>query len=180
MSNKWFKFYGQDYLTDPKMLSLTPAEKALWITLLCLASASSDEGTIKYVSEQKIMALTGIEPLDEEWKKCEGFLKKFEELSMIKTKKEKITVINFTKRQEQQLSNAERQLRYRNKQKSNTKESNASNAIPRHESNARIDKNRIDNNIPPIVPQGDSEDLKKSSRSEELRKKAHTLVGRPI
>ena len=79
MSNKWFKFYGQDYLTDPKMLSLTPAEKALWITLLCLASASSDEGTIKYVSEQKIMALTGIEPLDEEWKKCEGFLKKFEE-----------------------------------------------------------------------------------------------------
>ena len=99
---------------------------------------------------------------------------------MIKTKKEKITVINFTKRQEQQLSNAERQLRYRNKQKSNTKESNASNAIPRHESNARIDKNRIDKNIPPIVPQGDSEDLKKSSRSEELRKKAHTLVGRPI
>ena len=53
---KWFKFYGQDYLTDPKMLSLSPTEKALWITILCLASANN--GVIKYINEEKLMTLT--------------------------------------------------------------------------------------------------------------------------
>ncbi len=144
----WFKFYGQEYLSDPKMLSLTPVHKALWLTMLCLASASKEEGVIRHISDSKIMTLTGIETRDDEWQENEGFLSYFEDLEMITLEDKKIIINNFDKRQETNLTNAERQAKFRKSHKNN--ESNGddvtkvteSNAHSRYESNARIEKNR--------------------------------------
>ncbi len=143
----WFKFYGQEFLSDPKMLSLTAIQKALWLTILCLASASEKEGEINYVTEQKILSLCGVTPLDDEWKENMGFLQHFRRLNMVKLEDNKIIVSSFKKRQEQSLSNAERQARYRTKHnKSNVTTHNKSNAIvTNREEKNRIEKNRIDN-----------------------------------
>lgn len=116
----WFKFYGQEFLTDPKMLSLSALERSLWLTMLCLASSSSEEGVIDYIDEYKIKILTNLSPLDDEWSIVDGFLSRFEELGMIKTEDKKIIITNFNKRQETNLTNAERQQRYRDNNKSVT------------------------------------------------------------
>lgn len=141
----WFKFYGQDYLTDPKMLSLTPVMRALWLTVLCLAS--SNDGTIRYVSEGKIMTLTGMMPLDEEWAENEGFLSRFQELGMLRIEGDTISLPNFNKRQSTQLSGAERAKKYRETHK----KSDERNEPSRDDRTARIDKKRIDKNIYPTL-----------------------------
>lgn len=150
MAKTWFKFYGQEYLSDPKMLSLQPLEKALWLTMLCLASASNEEGVIKYIDEDKIMRITGL--THEERVKTEGFLTKFESLSMITNDNGVITILNFAKRQESNLSGYERVKRYREKHSVKKVIKTASkviidNANDNTIDNARLDKNRsrIDN-----------------------------------
>lgn len=67
-----------------------------------------------------------------------GILRKFEDLDMIRICNDNVTVINWEKRQESFLTNAERQAKFRGK----SKKSND----PRYESNARIEENRIDKN----------------------------------
>ncbi len=52
LTMKWFKFYGQDYLSDPKMLSLSSAERSCWITLLCYSSVN-DNGMITVINWNK-------------------------------------------------------------------------------------------------------------------------------
>ena len=113
----WFKFYGPEYLSDPKMLSLSAIERALWITMMCLASTSQEEGSIRYINEEKIMMLTGMsaqESIDNL-----GFLKKFVSLKMIEISGDNgdnvITVLNFQKKQESALSDYERVKRFREK-----------------------------------------------------------------
>ena len=114
----WFKFYGQEYLSDPKMLSLSAVEKALWLTLLCLASSSDDEGVIRYIDEEKIMNLTGLTNDEKEANK--NFLSKFEKLRMIKIEKDEdqttIVILNFEKRNSP-LSPYERLKNYRERKK---------------------------------------------------------------
>jgi len=114
----WFKFYGQEYLSDPKMLSLNAVEKALWLTLLCLASSSEEEGVIKYIDEEKIMNLTGL--TNEEKEANKNFLSKFEKLKMIKVEKDDdettIIILNFEKRNSP-LSPYERLKNYRERKK---------------------------------------------------------------
>lgn len=142
----WFKFYGQEFLTDPKMLSLTPIQRALWTTMLCLASSSDEEGVIKYIDESKIMQLTNISPLDDEWNENEGFLDKFVTLSMITRDNNVITLLNFNKRQESNLSGYERVKKHRAKKKVESVKTEAKiddNVII---DNARIEKNRIEKN----------------------------------
>lgn len=138
----WFKFYGQEYLTDPKMMNLDPTERALWLTLLCLAS--QDNGVIKYADSEKIMILTGIMPNDNAFTKYYDFLIRFEKLSLITDDNETIVITNYNKRQNTNLSGYERVKRSREKSKSKAKIDNKSNVI---NDNARIDKNRIDKNI---------------------------------
>ena len=55
-----------------------------------------------------------------------------------------ITIVNFIKRQESNLSSYERVKKYREKSKNEAKNDNKRNVI---NDNARIDKNRIDKNI---------------------------------
>ena len=134
----WFKFYGQEYLVDPKMMSLTAIERALWVTMLCLAS--QNDGVIKHIDEYKLMILTGINIGDDEWIETPGFLDTFVSLGMITVNNDVIMLLNYNKRQEAALTNAERQARFREKHKEVTD----SNDGQSYESNARVDKSRVD------------------------------------
>lgn len=137
---EWYKFYGGEYLSDPKMLMLTASERSCWVTLLSFASVAEDGGRVKYLSEQQLMTAANISPIHEDWDRTTGVLGKFVKLDMIKLDSNgDITVKNWAKRQESYLTNAERQRRYRDKLKSN-----AGVTTPLQQSNARIEENRKD------------------------------------
>lgn len=91
MANPWFKFYGSEYLSDPKILQLDPDERSCWVTILCLASQS--DGSIRFLSEAQLLAMSGIT------KQRENVLKKFEQLDMILICNGTVTVKNWEKRQ---------------------------------------------------------------------------------
>ena len=109
---KWFKFYGQDYLSDPKMLSLSASERSCWITLLAYSSIN-DDGVVQFLSEEHLMIQAGISQIHEEWEQTKGILEKLEKLGMIRSDDEMITVINWKSRQEVNLTGYERTKRYR-------------------------------------------------------------------
>lgn len=152
---KWFKFYGQDFLTDPKIRHLSPIAKLFWVIILSLANSEDKEGKIQNISEGYIFDLAGLDKMRDEWDEEKNFLKLFEDLKMIKIVTESnvtglvdIIVINFNKRQNQDISNAERQRRFRERQKAKSHENevknNRSNVTLHNDSNARLDKNRLD------------------------------------
>lgn len=180
----WFKFYGPEFLSDPKMLSLTAVERALWLTILCLASTSEEEGTIRYISESKIMTLTSLDPLDDEWRENEGFLGKFETLGMIELfnedGKDVILVRNFTRRQEKDLTNAERQARFRAKHRKDNVDSNGSNVTKVTLEKNRIEKIRkYDGGNTPITPSTPPSSGSQPSGYEAYKKKAESLKSKP-
>ena len=100
---KWFKFYGQDYLSDPKILSLSACERSCWVSLLAYAS-SSDNAMITFLSEEQLMIQAGVSPMHEEWDLTKGVLDKFQKLKMITLDNEMITLLNWHKRQEMNLT----------------------------------------------------------------------------
>jgi hypothetical protein len=117
MTNPWFKFYGAEYLSDPKIATLSPQERSCWVTLLCLAASSSTPGTVEYLTVEVLLQKSGItwDPYNtDEWDNALSALEKFARMKMI-VKKEDGTIIitNWAKRQEKALTNAERQAKYR-------------------------------------------------------------------
>ncbi len=136
----WFKFYGGEYLSDPKMLALGSPERSCWLTLLCYASMTDKGGIIKHLSEEMLMAQSGIDPMDDIWDRTHGVLKKFEKLEMITLDNDTIVIINWKKRQEMSLTPYERVKRYREKLKSKDIKDNADNKSD----NDRVDKIRVD------------------------------------
>jgi N-terminal phage replisome organiser (Phage_rep_org_N) len=119
---RWFKFYGAEYLTDPKMLSLNAIERSCWLTLLCYASIAEDEGKVKLLTEEIIMANSGIDRDSlGQLGASRACLDKFVTLGMIRVDKRngEITISNWQKGQNTYLSNAERQKRYRERKNSN-------------------------------------------------------------
>ena len=139
MANHWFKFYGGEYISDPKMLALSACEKSCWVTLLCYASMDDFDGVVRYLSEDQLMAQAGGNSNEDEWNRTKGVLDHFQRLGMLQQSNGEITITNWRKRQETFLTNAERQARFRDKQKRNTGITR-----PRNESNARLDKTRLD------------------------------------
>lgn len=121
MLNQWFKFYGFEYLSDPKIGALNAQERSCWLTLLCLAGSSTIPGVIEFLTVEVLLQKSGIsfDPYHpEEWDKCLSVLKKFEAMKMITADSNGVvTIINWNKRQESSLTNAERQARYREKHK---------------------------------------------------------------
>lgn len=113
---KWFKFYGQDYLSDPKMLSLSSSERSCWITLLCYSSVN-DDGKITFMSEQQLMLQAGLDFTCDEWERTVGVFEKLKKLQMITIDDGVITVVNWQKRQEINLTGYERTKRYRQNNK---------------------------------------------------------------
>lgn len=113
----WFKFYGQDFLTDMKISQLCPSERLMWVTILCLAHSEGRGGNISYCTESLLKSKMGIQESDREWEELEGVLALFESLDMIDITDNGIYVKNFEKRQGMQFTPAEKQARYREKQK---------------------------------------------------------------
>jgi hypothetical protein len=177
---KWFKFYGQDFLTDPKMKALTIYEKMCWIVLLCMANAEEKDGIVENLSLFNLLFTADIEFDSPFWYESFKVLDRFENLEMIKKEKTheagdstkdlyRIEILNFKKRQDTNLTNAERQAKFRERQSDDVTKVTK----PRYKSNARIDKNRKEKNIntntnlPPANSEPNGLNL--------LRKKIHSL-----
>ena len=106
MGTPWFKFFGGDYLYDPKIMNLNGEERSCWITLLCYASVAEIPGEIKYLNEDKLLITSN--------SKCTGIIKKLCEMQMItQDDNGTITITNFRKRQGQALSGYERVKKWR-------------------------------------------------------------------
>lgn len=149
---KWFKFYGQDWLTDLKVMGMSMEDRLCFITLLCLASAADENGLIRNCSEDAIIRLSNIpdDPFHDTnpQEDARGFLERCNALQIVTLARNgDVTVNAFALRQGQNLSNSERQKKYRERLKIRKVDSNDSNVTLRNDSNARIDKNRIDKNI---------------------------------
>jgi len=145
-ANQWFKFYGGEYLSDQKIERLNPIERSCWVTLLCLASMNGS-GTIKHLTVQTLLNKSGIQydPYHpEEWEGALSILEKLESLEMIDRKDAgMITIINWSKRQETNLTVAQRVAKHREKKKSNENVTiNVTNVTTEEN---RIEENRIDN-----------------------------------
>lgn len=150
MINPWFKFYGGEYLSDPKIGSLTPQERSCWITLLCLSSTSSVPGIIEYLTVEVLLEKSGIkfDPYHpEEWDSCISILAKFERMKMIKMHDGgSIEIVNWGKRQESAMTVTERVRKYRMKSKENQEDvTNVTNG--NETDNDRIEENRIEESI---------------------------------
>ena len=91
MTNPWFKFYGGEYLSDPKMLNLNGNERSCWITLMCLFSQNNGE-EIKFLSEKQLLYLSRIQDEIQ-------VLDRFEELGLISRCNGNVTLPNWEKRQ---------------------------------------------------------------------------------
>lgn len=126
----WFKFYGQDWLSDPKLFGLGAEDKLCFLSLLCLASAR-EEGIINNIGEEALKNVSHLKYNPScphkgddncEWCRATGVLERLEERGMVRYESNggvtgRVTVCNFEKRQESYLSNAERQARHRAKKK---------------------------------------------------------------
>jgi hypothetical protein len=140
---KWFKFYGQDWLTDMKVIRLSTNDRLRFITLLCLAS-STDDGVIRDCDDETLDHLTHLKG------KTEGSLKRFQSLGMISVDGAgTVTIKNFVERQSSNLTGYERLKRYREKVRDgaviNDNASDNANDNPRTEKN-RTEKNREEKN----------------------------------
>lgn len=146
--NPWFKFYGSEFLSDPKIGSLTAQERSCWLTLLCLSGSSSMPGTVEFLTVEVLLTKSGIlfDPYHpEEWEKCLSILKKLENMKMIKAMDNGvIEVLNWNKRQDTNLTNAERQAKYRENHKSNEKVTHTVTKVTLEKN--RIEKNREEKN----------------------------------
>lgn len=144
---QWFKFYGGEFLSDPKMGALTVQERSCWITLLCLAGTATIAGIIEFLTVEVLLQKSGInfDPYHpEEWDKCLSVLKKFEDMKMIKANDNGvIEILNWNKRQETALTHAERQARYREK---HLKHNESDEEVTGDVTKVTLDKNRIDKN----------------------------------
>ena len=84
------------------------------------------------------------------WKNTEGVLKKFQELEMIHIDNEVITILNWEKRQESNLTGYERVKKYREKKRIDNANDNAMITSDK----SRVDKSRVDNTSEGLPSQG--------------------------
>lgn len=142
--NYWFKLYGGEYLSDPKIASLNAEERSCWITLLCLASVSTTPGKVEFLTPEILLEKSGVTDVTNSNAKSlsmRSVLEKFQQMKMITIEKEGriIRIQNWKKRQEKALTNAERQARHREKI-SNEK-------VTERVTKVTLDKSRIDKTI---------------------------------
>lgn len=120
-------------------------DRLCFLTLLCLASSEEEGGLIRCCDEDAVIKMTRLSP--EESSKAVGCLERYVALQIVTLARNgDVTVCNFGRRQGENLSNAERQKKYRERRKLAIKSSVTSNVTRYNDSNARIEKNRIDKN----------------------------------
>lgn len=185
---KWFKFYGQDWLTDTKIISLRIEERLCFLTLLCLASTEDKGGQVSNCDEEMIIRLTQLYEnpydTDNEVSRARGFLKNLENMGMItmitndNTGRYSCVINKFQERQSSNLTGYERVKKYRENQKNSVTKPKSKRVINDNvgdviKDNARIDKNRIEKNIHNIQ----YGELKKVSLSSEEYTRLVDLFG---
>ena len=140
MANPWFKFYGGEYLGDPKMDAFDGNERSCWLTVLSLAS-QSDEGWILYTSEEKLLEKSGIPTAERVI--YSGVLAKYQKFEMLEACNGDVTQgfrpKNWEKRQYSEGYSRVKRFR--------EKESNDSVTAKITTEENRIEENRIDKNI---------------------------------
>ena len=148
---KWFKFYGQDWLTDLKVMKMSMEDRLCFITLLCLASAADEDGLIRNCDEEAVIRLTNLpeyvlEDTDPR-RQAKGFLQRCNALQTVTLMQNGDVIVDaFRRRQSENLSNAERQKNYRERLKTKDLFGNDSNVTSSNDSNARLDKSREEKN----------------------------------
>lgn len=181
MANQWFKFYGAEYLSDPKMDRLTVQERSCWITLLCMASQSN--GVIKFLSVEGLLVKSGVRfnaHDSTEWDNAQNVLHNFELYEMIKVNiNGSIEILNWEKRQEHNLTVAERVAKSRANKKSN--ENVTINVTDVTSEENRIEENRREeNNLSETSSLSElktkSKKIKEKQEDVELNKKAIKFI----
>ncbi len=114
MTNPWFKFYGGEFLFDPKLDDFTDSEISCWIVLLSYASVSDIPGVVRHISEDKLLKRARVTT---QWETTVGVLKKFEKLGMITISNDVIEISNWNKRQERSSTQYERVKKFRERNK---------------------------------------------------------------
>lgn len=150
MANQWFKFYGGEYLSDPKIDRLSPAERSCWLTLLCLASMSNKNGVIEYIDEHTLLKKSGVEQDvygdDNTYDNTIGVITTFQKMNMLMQIDENtIQLSNWDKRQSMSMTGYERVKKHRE----NKKKLPNDNKMITHDNandNIRIEENRIEEN----------------------------------
>jgi len=136
---EWFKFYYNKWLSDLGIGRLRPEDRLCFITLLCLASQSDERnGVVLRVKEEDLITLTRlpVNVYDDDsssYHRALGCLQRMEEEGLIFIRNGgEILIKNYEKRQNSQLTGAERAKKYRERHRESD------------ESNARVDKRRVD------------------------------------
>jgi len=146
---KWFKFYGQDFVADPKMGALTTAQRLIWVYLLSMASLSEKkDGVLPFITLDHLRQLAGIGADDENWKLTDGTFELFEEMKLIEwTDEHTLKITNYEKYQETQLTDAERAKKYRDNKKIKLNVTTVTEGVTkRHTRDRYRDRDRKDNN----------------------------------
>lgn len=170
---RWFKFYGQDWMTDPKIAGMSMEDRLCFLTLLCIASSDTKgDGVVKGITEDVLISMARIPDWrTEEYnpgKEAIGVLSRLQSLQIVTLSSNTlgntdVTLRNYSIRQEQNSSNAEKQRKYRERLKQRleihsnvtvTDSNGGGNVLHRIEEN-RIDK-KIDN-ITHIIAKADDE-----------------------
>jgi hypothetical protein len=147
---QWFKFYGQDWLTDLKIITMTPMDKLVFIYLLCLVSISETPGLVRRCTEQTLLKMFQLGDQLEAF----GCLARLEKLGMILVTQSNETdfldveVVNFRKRQERALTASERQALYRERKRegSNEEVTDALRDVTNSNDGVTLEKRRIEKN----------------------------------
>ena len=105
----------------------------------------TSNGVIEFLTIEDLLLSSGIKwnPYEEgDWEYCQSILTKLSSMRMVEidSKSSKITILNWTKRQEQFATNAERQAKHRDKAKSNAK-------VTEHVTKVTLEENRREENI---------------------------------
>ncbi len=123
---KWFKFYGQDWHTDPKIASMSMEDRLCLIALFSIAAAEEKNGLIPFLSEDTLIKMAGIPdcPTDDynPFEQARGVLQRYVTLQIVTLSGNgSVTVRNWGSRQVGNASNAEKQKRYRERLKQRAK-----------------------------------------------------------
>lgn len=193
----WFKFYGQDWLTDPNMISVSAVDRLIYITLLCLASAEGGSGTIKKISERSLIKMTHLEDKDEnrETVFAAGVLDRLQAHGLIEINPHVTTVTEsrngnvtgvtdhvtvvlptFYARQNSFLTAAERMKKHREKAKITPKNKDKKKVTSvtqsRNDSDARGEESRVEKNISKSV-YGEFKNVKLTDEEKEKLKQKY-------
>lgn len=137
----WLKFYPQDWMIDPKVDDLSAVDRICYITMMCLAHISKKRGTIIDFSEDKVIRQAKFKTRDE-MDSAIGFTERMK--NMLRVRGTSVTLPNFKKRQESQLTGYERVKKHRealkNKDKSRKNDKGNDNAMITLDIEEDIDK----------------------------------------